>query len=627
MIIGEPDYVGPDVRDLFMATGTVHILSISGSHLGLIALLLFGMFSMIFRGLPTPWLLSLSRHITPMRVAALATAFAVTWYALLAGAQIATMRSLVMLLIFLTAVWLGRGHSVLRAWAAAALVVLVHDPRALFDISFQFSYLSVLAIALVLHWNETDKADELPVPWQERARRWGHDYLLITGAVTLVTFPLAAYYFNQMAWLGLIANLVIVPLAGFVLVPAGLLSALLLLIGGGEALPGAAVHEALGNAMVNIVTLLATVPEATRHVASPGMPTMAVFFCALYMACRPGVSRAPGIAAALVAVALVCWWAVSPRAWSDGDTVRVTFLDVGQGDACVIELPDGHTVLIDGGTAQESLDMGRAVVAPYLWDRGITRLDHVIATHPQLDHIGGLAAVLRSFEVGRYWSNGVRRDEAFYRRVQDSLTARGVTEDVAEAGRVILQTETCRLLVLNPPRESVVPMTAGPAPAWTHYSGSGTELNNHSVVTRLDCGPHSFLFTADIERAAMSRLRSASRLLAAHVIKVPHHGAHSSWEAGWGHAVGSAVSVISVGKHNAYGHPSPAVLAGYGDDGSRVFRTDEEGAIWVIARLSSPAFEIHSVRQHRLLPVAFGPTMLTDEWANLRRLWAQWSQA
>jgi len=130
--------------------------------------------------------------------------------------------------------------------------------------------------------------------------------------------------------------------------------------------------------------------------------------------------------------------------------MRVTFLDVGQGDACLIELPDRQTILIDGGSRYDTFDLGRAVVAPYLWDRGITHLDHVIGTHPQLDHVGGLAWTVQKFSVGHFWSNGTTREEAFYQRLQTSLRLHHIDEQTAEEGQVLVEDVLDELLGLGP---------------------------------------------------------------------------------------------------------------------------------------------------------------------------------
>ncbi|MGH7232230.1 MAG: DNA internalization-related competence protein ComEC/Rec2 [Nitrospiraceae bacterium] len=619
MIIGEPDYLTPEVRDLFMATGTVHILSISGSHLGLIAVLSYVLIARICRFLPAVWVLAMSRRLTSTRLAAAVTVFPVTFYTLLAGSQVATVRSLVMILVFLLAVWLGRENRLLPALAGAAWLILLSDPRALFDISFQLSFLSVLAIALVVGRGTDTVPPEMETPsLRSRSRRWLRTYLAITGAVTAMTLPLVAYHFNQIAWLGILANLLVIPYAGFFLVPLGLGSALWLLASGSETLPAASINQAVCDVLVEIVDVLAKAPGAEWHVASPAVPAIAAFYLLLVIAWRSDSAIRLRVGAVAMATLLVMWWAWSPRPWSDGETLRVTFLDVGQGDATVIELPDNRTILIDGGAAYDTFDMGRAVVGPFLWDQGIARLDHVIGTHPQLDHVGGLAWTVRKFQVGRYWGNGMRREEPFYQRLQAGLNGQGLNEDVAESGGMIIDSGPCRLRILNPPHTDEM------ARRVSVNAHSGAMMNNLSVVTRLDCGPHSFLFTADIEAEAIARLQKSDSGFNARIIKVPHHGSRGSLHVSWITKMHPEAAVISVGRANSYGHPASAVLRAYEGEGTRVLRTDRQGAIQITAKLSTPGVDIQAARDMTFKTVRIGEGMFLSELHNLGRLWTGW---
>jgi len=620
IIIGEQGYIAQEVRDAFMATGTVHILSISGSHLGLVALLSFLLMKGVCRVLPAMWLLALSRRITPTRLAAAATVVLVTFYTLLAGAEVATVRSLVMIAVVMLAVWLGRAHDLLRAVACAALLLVVQNPRVLYDISFQLSFLAVVAIALVIGAQAREEDGGLPplsVSLRDRIGVWARDYLLLTGGVTLATLPLVAYHFKQIAWLGVVVNALVVPLAGFILVPLGLGSAVWLLITGQDTLPAAPLNQFLSDFMSDVVALCAMVPGSEWHVASPAVMAMAAFYLLLVAAIRPvaeGGNPWRRRGCLIAAATLVCWWGWSPRDSPGDDAVRVTFLDVGQGDACVLELPDGQTVLIDAGAQYDTLDMGRAVVAPYLWERGIVRLDHVIATHPQLDHVGGLAWVVRSFQVGRYWSNGVKREEPFYRRLQDALRVRGLVEERAVEGRAIIGTGPCRLDVLNPPAGGAL------QGGGTEGALNGSVLNNLSIVTRLVCGTHSFLLTADAETGALERLYRRGLLSGATVLKVPHHGAASSLYVPWIEQAGAKTAVISAGRHNAFGHPAASVVAAYQKAGIHLLRTDRDGAVWVTARLSRPELRIETDQDARLTAVPISAVAGPDERKNYRRL-------
>ena len=627
LIVGESGSVSAEVRDDFMTTGTVHILSISGSHLGLIAVLCFVVIKGICRRLPEPWLLAMSRWVTPTRLAAVLTAMPVSFYTLLAGAEIATVRSLIMILLFLAAVWLGRENAILITVCSAAVVLLVDDPRALFDISFQLSFVSVAAIGLALR--RLKRPPDLPPeggwPWQERVRSWMWDYGWIAGSVTLATVPLVALYFNQIAWLGVAANILVIPFAGFVLVPVGLLSAVGTIMTGSGDLPAGGLNQWLGERFVECAALLARIPGAEWHVSSPTIPAMVVFYVLLIYVLAANPTRWSWRHTASTAGLILClgWWTWSPRGGANGESVLVTFLDVGQGDAAVVELPDGGTVLIDGGASYDTVDFGRSVVGPYLWDRGIRRLDHVVATHPQLDHVGGLAWIVRKFEVAHFWSNGVVRQELFFARLQEALRARHVREMPAIEGQTLMVSDACRLDVLNPPpigrdRERDDRRVHDQA------EPSGTDLNNLSVAAQLRCGPHSFLFTGDMETGALDRMLRVGAVAEAEVVKVPHHGARSSLSREWADRIHATAAVISVGRHNAYGHPVPEVMESYRRVGTVLFRTDRDGAVVVDAPLSSRELRIQTDREIVPRPVAIGNGWVSKELQNMGKIWKAW---
>ena len=398
-----------------MATGTVHLLSISGSHLGLVALVVFWISKQVIVRFPPRLLLELSRIITPTKIAILATWPVVALHAVLAGAELATIRSLAMITLALAALWLGQERRAQHAMAAAALVILLHDPRALFDISFQLSFLSVFMIIRTAQWLEF-RNEETVIAERTRAQTvalYGRDAFAMSGAVTVATLPVVAVYFNQVPWMGIVTNLFAVPFTGILLVPLGLLAAAWTVVVGADDLILGTMLEQLLVWMVQGLRWCAGIPGGAWHIAAPSIPAVIMFYAGLIMVSPGRMPRRLRIVGIGVILFFVCWWVVSPRIGPDGDRWRVTFLDVGQGDSAVIELPDGQTVLIDGGARYERFDMGRGVVAPFLWNRGITHLDHVIGTHDQLDHVGGLIWVLRHIPVGQYWANGVDRAEQF----------------------------------------------------------------------------------------------------------------------------------------------------------------------------------------------------------------------
>lgn len=616
IIIGERGYLQPELQEWFMATGTVHLLSISGSHLGLVALVVFWMVKRVVLTLPSRPLLEVSRFITPSRIATLVTWPVVALYAWLAGAELATIRSLVMITIALAALWLGHERRPYHAMAAAALMIVLHNPSALFDISFQLSFLSVCMIIQTVYWLESWSEDAAPAgqSMMQRVVRYGRDAFVMSGAVTAATLPVVALYFNQVPWMGIVTNLLAVPFTGGVLVPLGLLAAAWTVLTGADILVMGSIVDYLLAGLIQGLRWCAGIPGGEWHVAAPSIPAIILFYAALIAASTGLPSRRLRIAGAGIVLLTIGWWVVSPRLGLDGDRWRVTFLDVGQGDSAVVELPDGHTVLIDGGARYERFDMGRGVVAPFLWNRGISQIDHVIGTHQQLDHVGGLIWLLRHIPVGRYWGTGVERPEQFVADLGAALSEEHIPRYAAVRGQELLESGPCRLTVLNPPAE------AGGERATRRPDGSW--LNNQSIVSRLQCGAHSMLFAADIEVEGLHGLGEEGRQPVT-VVKVPHHGARSSLDWEWIGQIRPRYAVISVGRANSYGHPVPDVLQAYANEQAMILRTDRDGAIWIDGRLSSPDITVTRMRDRLLRPVVPRDCLWSCERENWRRSWMQ----
>ena len=599
LVTGETGYLSQDIRDAFMASGTTHILSISGSHLGLIGLVVFWCVRRAVLALPPQWLLRVSLHTTATRIAAGATILPVALYALLGGAEVATVRSLIMILIVLAATLLGRTHGVGTGLALALLLIVGWDPLAPFDVSFQLSFLSVLVIVLVMEARRPCEGESLAGAFsgeggvRARMKEGMADVLLVSVLVTVASAPLVAAYFNQVAWVGGVSNILVVPFVGFLVLPASLLACLGTLLGGSEGLAGSAVVQPLLYALVWIVQGFAAVPGAELRVPSPAVWQMMFFYLCL-AACFLFRRRLAGRVAGVLVLGMLALWVWAPRDLPEPGKVRLTFMDVGQGDAALVETADGRTILIDGGAASDTYDVGRMAVAPLLWDRGIRRLDLVVATHPQQDHVGGLAFVVGKFEIGEFWTNGVSRDAAFLRRLEEAIAARGVPVRSVSSADEEVSVGRCLVRVLNPVF----------SPDGAAQQISEKNLNNQSVVLNLRCSKSAFLFTGDIEREGELWLAGRSKELEAAILKVPHHGARGSVYEPFLRAVKPRVAVISVGRANAYGHPSPVMLDTYAGLGIPILRTDLHGAITVLETGTGLQLSCESGR--RLRRVKFG---------------------
>lgn len=617
MIIGERGYLDRELQEWFFLTGTIHLLSISGSHLGLVAVITFWLVKRLLLLLPHLPLLALSRVVTPSRVAVLLTWPVVVLYALLAGAEVATIRSLVMVTLGLVAFWLGYERHLWHALAVAAFVIVLHDPRAMFDLSFQLSFLStgvmVYMILRLTAWegHERQSVEALKIP----VLRYGLHALVTSGAITLVTFPVVAFYFNQFPWLGIVTNVLAVPLTGFILVPLGLVAAVWTVVGDSESLILGPWLERLFDGMAHALRWCSGFPGGEWHVAAPSMLTLGLFYLGLCVAVARVVPRTIRFVGGSLAIVLIGWWLMSPRSIGDGDRWRVTFLDVGQGDSALLELPDGQTVLIDGGTRYERFDMGRGVVGPFVWNQGIRRLDHVIGTHPQLDHVGGLIWVLRHIPVAQYWGSGIDRSEPFVQELNVALHERHLEERPVVRGHNMLESGPCQLTPINPVESPVAPQA--------RQLQSGSWLNNHSIVVRLQCGIHSILFTADLETDGLSRL-GLEGWEPVTILKVPHHGAKSSFDSHWLQAIRPTYAVVSVGRANSYGHPADSVLQGYQEQQIPLYRTDMDGAVWVTGRVSTSELTVHTMQETIVRPVDLSNCLWRCEQDNWRRVWLQY---
>ena len=244
------------------------------------------------------------------------------------------------------------------------------------------------------------------------------------------------------------------------------------------------------------------------------------------------------------------------------DTLTVTFLDVGEADAILVQAPNGHTMLVDAGRKGNAVTVSDALAT-----EGIERLDHVVGTHEDADHIGGMAIVLSYMEMGEYVNNGVESDSPSDTTLflRTYLAGRGITPRAVESGDTLaLDPANVTVTVLNPP----------PDP--------GTDDNEASVVLRLVYGSQSFLLAGDAEQAAEGRMIVSGQPLASRILKVGHHGGATATSPGFVAAVDPDVAVISVGP-NAYGHPSQAVVNRLQDSGTTVYSTGSSGTVRVTA--------------------------------------------
>jgi competence protein ComEC len=489
---------------------------------------------------------------------------------------------------YLLAVILDRRGDLVNSLALSALALLWWNPRFLFDVGFQLTYLATLGILVILPHCEAALA---PLP---RALRWPGESVAITVAATIMTLPILAVAFNRVAPVGILANLPIVPLSGLITALGTAACALLLVTPAG--LPW------LNQANAWLVDLLfatagwfAAWPWSAVRVYTP-TPGMLVAYYFTATACLLAVSPPPGhrldeteqgrtgvrrwarrlaAAGALVGALALCVQ-VSLRLWPPAGTptLRLTLLDVGQGESLFLDFPEGRRMLVDaGGVPGDRFDIGARVVAPFLLHEWVGSLDVLVLTHAQADHIGGAPAILRGFPVGEVWSGDTLYSSLAFLWVQEYLRHRRIPLRILSADSPAIHWGEATIQVLHPPSGR----RGGVQGARVERVGP----NDASLVLKLGVGNQAALLTGDVERQGELLLLRRPAALRAQVLKVPHHGSRTSSMEAFLAAVRPEVALVSVGYRNRFNHPHPEVVERYRALGVRLFRTDLHGAIRV----------------------------------------------
>ena len=537
LLLGERTSMPPASDEAFRRAGVYHILAVSGFNVALLA-------GAVFVGLALGGV--------PRRAAAMVAAAVLVGFALVVGAQPSVLRATVMGLLLLIALPLDRRSQLPNALALAAIGLLLWRPGDLWEPGFQLSFAATAGIVYLAPW----------ITGALEARGWPRGFAAAVavslGAQAAVT-PLMAAHFNQLSLVGVVANLAVVPLAA-VATTLGMGVLLAALLPGPIAGLGFESLWLVLIALRAVVAAAAALPAAMVHLPAPGVTTAVAWYGAMLLApwvassrrCRAAVGA---LLAIVVTLSAWPWLAPTER------RLRVTFLDVGQGDAALIELPDGPRLLVDGGPGgARRFDVGERVLAPFLWNRPLARLDVVALSHWDIDHSGGLAAVLTRFRVGEFWESG--RAPTGAPDTVAALARARVPRRALEAGQRV-RLGSAVLTVLGP----------GPGPPLA--------ANDDSLVLRLDWRGLSLLLTGDLGPRGEALLLERAGPLRATTLKVAHHGSRSSSGAALLDAVRPRLAVISVGARNPFRHPSPEVLARLEAAGARVYRTDRDGAVIV----------------------------------------------
>ena len=602
MLFGDRAMLTRPLRAGFERTGTFHLFVVSGLHVAIVAGGLFWMFRRL--RLPVGW-------------ATFLTIVMATGYALLTGFGVPVQRALGMSAAYMIARWLSRDRSALNALGAAVLAILVFDPRALFESSFQMTTMVIVAIAglaapleerLFARWRGATRElwsvrldAALPPRTAQlriRLRMWGallgqllggwarSSPVLLLRAVHVMCSALLvgllaeicmmlpmAVYFHRATLLALPLNAICIPLVAVMLCAGIGTFCLSLLSTTAAAIPGA-ITAGMLHIVRGVVTHISHVSVADFRVAQPtalrlALACISIAFCCYAFRTRTRTLVAAGACAAML-VPLAVLWPASPVVHRG--VLELTALDVGQGDSLLLVSPDGRTMLVDAGgpvghaptstVSTTEWDVGEEVVAPYLWSRRISRVDVVLLTHAHSDHMGGMPAILRDFRPRELWLS-----------VQPGK-APGLQTLLAEARNVGTRVRWLRAGdVIDWSGLSATVLSPSPS-----YQNAGQAVNDDSLVLRMNYGKASILLEGDAEARSESVMLANGLLTPVTLLKVGHHGSKTSTTPDFLAAVAPREAVISVGRRNTFGHPRFEILERLQAASVQTYRTDRAGA-------------------------------------------------
>jgi len=558
MLLGEKTYLPSEVKDVFIESGIMHILAISGLHIGIIVFALFIFFNFL--------------HI-PKRIKIISIIVILIMYASITGFRPSVVRASIMFSLLIIGKLINRRRNLYTSLFLAALIILLINPLILYDAGFLLSFVVTFFIIYLS-----------PI-FQElffRITDWIRKPLSVSIAAWLGIFPLSAYFFYKVSLIAIITNIVIVPLAGiavilgFIIFFIGLIS-----------IPLADLIANLNYYVLMLISLLAkffsSFPFSYVYTAQPSIISIFLYYSLIFLVIEifyrkifPVKYKIKFIILTLSAVLIV----IIVQIFYPVDNLKVNFINVGEGDCILIEAPKKYSIIIDGGgSPRSSFDVGDKVVVPYLRRKGIDKINLLILTHPHLDHLEGLLPILKEFKVDMVLDSGLICNIPEYKEFISIIKDKNIPYHQAKAGDNFIFGRNLEMLLLNPLNN------------YDCYEES--DFNNASIVIKLFYKNSKFLFTGDIEKEAEKRMLIWQNILKSDILKVAHHGSLSSTSLEFLNEVDPIIAVISVGKNN-FGHPSPKIIERLQDKNIKIYRTDENGTI--IIRTDGKKYFVKTLR-------------------------------
>ncbi|MEE9117405.1 MAG: DNA internalization-related competence protein ComEC/Rec2 [Calditrichia bacterium] len=555
LILGEKQELDHHMIDNFKKVGVVHVLAISGLHVGFIITFIFSMLS----------LLRLNYH---SKIWGLLIVLII--YIILVRFKTPVIRASSMAILYLFGQVLERKTITYNIIFAAMTMILLFDPRELFNPGFHFSFMAVLSIIYgydklnqLLPVNSYIEEKRRKYQWLTFFRKWIWMSFLVSLAAVIGTSPLTLYYYGMFPVYALLANLIVIPLTGIIV----FLSLFLLFIGvlsdilsSGIALMIQFVNQGLQL----LVDSIANLPFALFLTPIPTLTQIGIMY--LLTALVLNIRKKTKLKILMMFI-LVLIFIISIKSAGRPD-LQVAFLDVGQGDAAFLRFPNQQTMLIDAGNRSFQWDQGDKTVLPFLQSISALHINYLVGSHAHNDHIGGFLALVNAISIDTLVLSGYQFNSKLYTSLLALAKDKNIPVKTVFKGDMLSPDPSCRVYVLHPDSNYIRMETF-----------SGAECNNSSVVLKVQYGVNSILFTGDLEKTGEQPLLQYDYFLESEILKIGHHGSSTSTSKALLEKVNPLVALISVAKKNKFRHPSPKTLERLRRYGIQTYQTSREGSV------------------------------------------------
>jgi len=545
ILLGDKSCLTNSIRDRFTSLGISHLMAISGLHIGLVILFGYVIAFTVLRCIPP----IAKRFDTPIAAKIIGLISALL-YACLVGPYIPTVRATIMAIVVVGALFFARKNDVINSLALSGIVILTIWPVSIYSPSFLLSFAAVLGIIGMLN-KFSSKSRILQL-------------VIITIAATVFTLPMIVYIFGFVSPAGVISNLIFVPVFGLFVMPISLLG----LLATPVSWPIASYLFSLSMDGITLILKTGDLLGVLFPVKRPWLIWVYSCYLGLILAFFGRKTRLRTILITLSAIFIITL-PILHQQIRLGRPLTFDFISVGQGDSALIT-SGRHAILIDAGGARSGFDTGRFIVAPHLLQRGITRVDLVVITHSNTDHIGGMPFILRRFDVGEVWTNMESDWDPVFKEVTRIARSRSIPIKAVCLGDTLTLGNTT-IEVLSPLKHIA-------------KREKGMDLNLHSIVLRVGGDNMKGLFMADADNMGELSLAHLGRDISADVLKVAHHGAKKSCLPVFLDMANPRIAVISCGYKNSYHVPCPKPLKRLRAKDIKVFRTDMDGEVMVSSK-------------------------------------------